>query len=457
MKIKQGPEQMLDRPMPGLLLSVCGQTIMSVMMYSLYSLADTFFVARGVGAYAAGAVSLVGPLMSITGAFASMVGAGGASLVSRALGRGDRDEAAGIVGNTFLLFYAVAVPFTVLALWKLEPIVRLLGAEDELLQDAMTYARIIVAGAVTSTGFSSLMRAEGNIRQSIYQWAIPSLLNLVLDPIFIFWLDMGVEGAALATVLSQVVSMSLSWWYFVFSGKSACGVCLKSFRPQPRLMGEVVAIGLPSLLSQICSSGYTTLVNRQLTTLGGAVTISAFGIIGRLKSFMFMPFGGIAQGLQPIFGFNFAAKRQDRVRQALGLTLGFTLVYGFVLLLVCQLLPGALMRIFISEGEVVARGADMLRIISITLPLTGLGNIAAVYYQATGKKRLAYFLPIASNLIISLPVLYGLSALRGLNGALAAFPVSDVLAFLLNGALLLYSVKKEKRSFSNGKHHQNQR
>lgn len=444
-KNQQGPEQMLDRPMPGLLLSVCGQTIMSVMMYSLYSLADTFFVARGVGAYAAGAVSLVGPLMSIIGAFASMVGAGGASLVSRALGRGDREEAAGIVGNTFLLFYAVAVPFTVLGLWKLEPIVRLLGAEEELLQDAMTYARIIVAGTVTSTGFSSLMRAEGNIRQSIYQWAIPSLLNLILDPVFIFWLNMGVAGAAVATVLSQMVSMGLSWWYFVFSGKSACGARWKHFRPRPRLMGEVVAIGLPSLLTQICSSCYTTLVNRQLTALGGAVTISAFGIISRLKSFMSMPLGGIAQGLQPIFGFNFAAKRQDRVRQALTMTLGFTVVYGLGLLAVCQLLPGGLMRIFISEAQVVDRGAQMLRIIAITLPLTGVGSIAAVYYQATGKKRLAYFLPIASNLLISLPVLYGLSALKGLGGALAAFPVSDLLAFLLNGALLIYSVKKEKK------------
>lgn len=445
MKQKQGPEQMLNRPMPGLLWSVCTQTVMSVMMYSFYSLADTFFVARGVGAYAAGAVSLVGPLMSIIGAFASMVGAGGASLISRALGRGDREGAAGVVGNTFLLFYLVAILFTAVGLWQLEPIVRFLGAEEDLLPHTLAYARIIVAGTVTSTGFSSLMRAEGNIRQSIYQWAIPSLLNLILDPVFIFWFGWGVEGAALATVLSQIVSMSLSWWYFIFSGKSACAVRWRHFRPRPQLMGAVIAIGLPSLLSQICSSCYMTFVNRQLTALGGAVTISAYGIISRLKSFMFMPLGGIAQGLQPIFGFNFAAKRNDRVRQAVRFTVVFTTLYGLLLLLICQLFPSGLMKIFISENDVVSCGVSMLRMISLTLPLTGVGSIAAVYYQATGKKRLAYLLPIASNLLISLPVLYGLSHLAGLHGALAAFPVSDVLAFLLNGILLVCSIQKEKQ------------
>jgi putative MATE family efflux protein len=417
---------------------------MSVMVYNLYSLADTFFVARGVGAFAAGAVSLVGPLLAIIGAFASMVGAGGASLISRALGRSDKEEAANIAANTFLIFYLVAIPFTIVGLWQLDRIVLFLGADEALLDYTLSYARIIIAGTVTATGFSSLMRAEGNIRQSIYQWAIPSLVNLLLDPVFIFLLDWGVEGAAYATVLSQLVSACLSWWYFLFSGKNAYPIRRGHFRPQPRLMGEVMAIGLPSLLSQICSSGYMTFVNRQLTVLGGAVAISAFGIIGRLKSFMFMPLGGIAQGLQPIFGFNFAAGKNDRVRQAIRLTVWFTVIYGLVLQLACQLLPAWLMGIFISENEVVDQGTSMLRIISLTLPLTGVGSIAAVYYQSTGKKRSAYFLPIAGNLLISLPILFVLARLAGLNGAIASFPVSETLAFLLNGILLFYSIEKEK-------------
>ena len=209
-------------------------------------------------------------------------------------------------------------------------------------------------------------------------------------------------------------------------------------------MWEIITIGLPSLLSQLCSSGYMTFVNRQLTALGGAVIISAFGIIGRLKSFMFMPLSGISQGLQPIFGFNYSAGKADRVRQAARLTIGFTIVYGFVLLALCQIIPSLLMKIFVSEQEVITQGSWMLRIISITLPLTGVGSIAAVYYQATGKKRLAYILPIASNLLISLPVLFLLSSMTGLTGAMASFPVSDTLAVLLNGILLAYSIRKEK-------------
>ena len=251
---------MLTKPMPSLLISTCSQTIMSVMMYSIYSLADTFFVARGVGAFAAGAVALAGPLLSIIGSFASMVGAGGASLISRALGKEDKEEAAKIAANTFLLYYSVAIIFTVLGIWKLDGIVTFLGADGALKEYTVTYALITVAGTITATGFSSLMRAEGNIRRSIIQWVIPSSVNLLLDPIFIFLLDMGVAGAALSNVIGQFVSMCMSWWYFLFSGKSAYPIKRKHFKFQPRLMWEIITIGLPSLLSQLCSSGYMTFV-----------------------------------------------------------------------------------------------------------------------------------------------------------------------------------------------------
>lgn len=445
MKKKQGPEQMLTMRMPSLLLSTCSQTIMSVMMYSAYSLADTFFVARGVGAFAAGAVALAAPLMSIIGAFAGMVGAGGASLVSRALGRGDKEEAAKVAANTFLLYYGTAILFTFLGIWQLDRIVTFLGADAALKEYTTTYALITIAGTVTATGFSSLMRAEGNIRRSIIQWVVPSSVNLLLDPVFIFLLDMGVAGAALSNVIGQFVSMCMSLRYFLFSGKNAYPIRKPHFKLQPRLMWEIVTIGLPSLLSQLCSGVYLTFVNRQLTSLGGAAIISAFGIVCRLKSFMFMPLAGIAQGLQPIFGFNHSAGKTDRVRQAIRLTIGFTAAYGLLLLGLCQSMPSLLMKIFVSEQEVIARGSWMLRIISTTLPLIGVGSIAAVYYQATGKKRLAYFLPIASNLLISLPILFLLSRTAGLNGAMASFPASDVLAFLLNGILLIYSIRKEKQ------------
>ena len=445
MSQRQPSEQMLTGKMPSLLLSTCSQTILSVMMYSVYSLADTFFVARGVGAFAAGAVALAGPLLSIIGAFASMVGAGGASLISRALGRNNKEEAANIAANTFLLYYSITLLFTILGLWQLDPIVALLGADEALKEYTKTYAFITIAGTITANGFSSLMRAEGNIRRSIIQWVIPSSVNLLLDPIFIFLLDMGVAGAALSNVIGQFVSMCMSWHYFLFSGKNAYPIQKKHFKLQPQLIWEIITIGLPSLLSQVCSGAYLTFVNRQLTSLGGAIIISGFGIIGRLKSFMFMPLAGISQGLQPILGFNHSAGKVDRVRQAIRLTAGFTIVYGFVLLGICQIIPSALLKIFVSEQTVISQGSRMLRIISITLPLTGIGNIAAVYYQSTGKKRLAYFLPITGNLLISLPILFLLSHTAGLTGAMASFPVSDTLAFLLNIILLTYSFRKEKQ------------
>jgi Na+-driven multidrug efflux pump len=269
-------------------------------------------------------------------------------------------------------------------------------------------------------------------------------VNLLLNPIFIFLSHWGVEGAAYSTVFSQIVSMCLSWWYFLISGKNAYLIRWRNFRPQPQIMGEVIAIGMPSLLSQICSSGYMTFVNRQFTALGGAVAISAFGIIGRLKSFLFMPIAGIAQGLQPIFGFNHAAGKNERVRQTIRITAGFTVIYGLVLTLICQLLPAWLMKMFVSENDVITQGTSMLRIISISLSLTGVGSIAAVYYQSTGKKRTAYFLPIASNLLLALPVLFVMAHYFGFYGAMVSIQVSDTVAFLLNGILLFFSIKKEK-------------
>ncbi|WP_238322771.1 MATE family efflux transporter [Gorillibacterium massiliense] len=415
---------------------------MSVMLYSLYALVNTFFVALGVGPYAAGAVSLSAPMILIIGAFASTVGAGGASIISRSLGKNDTEKAASTAANTFMLFWIIALVFSIIGLLFLDPLLKMMAVDAILMPYAKSYTSIILMGAVSATGFSSLIRAEGNIRYSIYQWAVPSLVNLALDPLFIFVFHMGVEGAALATIVAQIVSTCLSMYYFFLSKFHTYPIRRRHFRIKPALMGEIVVIGSPTLLTQFCQSGLLVSINHKLGTFGGPDAISAFAIISRLKSFLFTPISGIVQGLQPILGFNYAANCQKRVKEAMQVAILASISYGVVIMLICEVIPGQLIRIFIADKQIVTIGITALRAIALSFPFMGVLTLASAYFQSTGKSAVAIALPTMSVLLISLPTLYILSGLFALPGVWFTYLVSDAIMFMVSTAFLRSSLKK---------------
>ncbi|RPK31426.1 MATE family efflux transporter [Paenibacillus xylanexedens] len=430
-------------PISKLLLSFCSQTTLSVMLYSFQSLINTYFVAVGVGAYAAGAVALSTPILLIIGSFASTVGAGGASIISRALGKNDPEKAASTVANTLIFFWMISSMFSVLSLLMLNPLLELLAVDSVLMPYAKGYTEIILIGAVTATGFSSLIRAEGNIRFSIYQWTISALVNLILDPLFIFYFDMGVEGAALATVISQMVSMGLCMYYYFFSKRHVFPIYRRHFRVRPGLMGEILSIGSPALLSQICNSVFLIAINHRLGALGGPEAITAFGIISRLRSFIVMPISGIVQGLQPIIGFNYAAGLNKRVKEAIRLSIIASIVYGLIIMLVCILLPGKLIRIFIHEEHIVSIGITALQAIALSFPFMGALTITAAYFQSTGKALFAFALPMMSVVLISIPTLYMLAWLFELQGVWFTYLVADGITFLLAIVFLQLILKRQ--------------
>ena len=438
--------KLTKEPIPKLLLSFCSQTTMSVMLYSLQSLINTYFVAVGVGAYAAGAVALSTPVMLIIGSFASTVGAGGASIISRALGKQDSEKAATTVANTLLLFWMISSVFSVLGLLLLNPLLELMAVDDVLMPYAKGYTEIILIGAVTATGFSSLIRAEGNIRFSIYQWTVSALVNLILDPLFIFYFDMGVEGAALATVLSQMVSMGLCMYYYFLSKRHVFSIYRRHFRMRPALMGEILSIGSPALLSQICNSVFLIVINHRLGVYGGPEAISAFGIISRLKSFLFMPISGIVQGLQPIIGFNYASGLHKRVKEAIRVSILAAILYGLVIMLLCMIMPGELIRIFIHEEQIVSIGIPALQAIALSFPFMGVLTITAAYCQSTGKAVFAFALPTMSVVLISMPTLYILSWLFELKGLWFTYLVSDGIMFLISICFLQLILKRQNEN-----------
>lgn len=436
-------EKLTKAPISKLLLSFCSQTTLSVMLYSFQSLINTYFVAVGVGAYAAGAVALSTPIMLIIGSFASTVGAGGASIISRALGKNDPEKAASTVGNTLLFFWMISSIFSVLGLLLLNPLLELLAVDDVLMPYAKGYTQIILIGAITATGFSSLIRAEGNIRFSIIQWTVSAIVNLILDPLFIFYFDMGVEGAAIATVISQMVSMGLCMYYYFLSKRHVFSIQRRHFRVKPRLMGEILSIGSPALLSQICNSIFLIAFNHRLGAFGGPEAISAFGIVSRLRSFLYMPISGIVQGLQPIIGFNYAAGLHKRMREATHLSLLAGVIYGLFIMLVCLLIPKELIRIFIHEEPIVSIGITALQFIALSFPFMGALTITAAYFQSTGKALFAFVVPVMSIVLIALPTLYILSWLFELQGLWFTYLVSDGITFFMAIILLQLILKRQ--------------
>lgn len=276
------------------------------------------------------AVNLVAPVLLLLGAVSTTVGVGGASLVSRHLGADDTAGAARAAGNAFAVFWTTAAVVTTVGLVAIEPLLTVLGARGETRNDAREYAIIIVAGAFVSTGFSSLVRAEGRMRFSTMLWVVPVLVQITLDPLLIFGLGMGVRGAAFGTVGGQAVSAAMSVWFFFRQRPRPYRIKPNDFQFHGRTVAALFGVGAPSFLAGLGTTLLAVLVNNSLAHVGGAVALAAYAVCARLQTFVMMPQLGISQGLQPIAGYNAGRRLHDRVRRARILTLRATLIYGAV-------------------------------------------------------------------------------------------------------------------------------
>ena len=427
-----------------LLLEMSAQTTFSLMVYAVYSITDTYFLSVGVGALAAAGASIISPVLLALGGVATIVGVGGASVVSRALGEGDGERASRTVANTFLIFWTVAAAITVLgALW-IEPLVRLLGATESIAPYAVEYGRIIFLGALTSTGFSAIIRADGSVRFSTAIWVIPVTANLVLCWLFIMVLGMGAAGAALATVAGQAISAVMSIYFFFFRRGRSYHIQAGYFRPQWSIIGAVLLIGLPSFLKSMGASLLVIITNNLLRGLGGDSALAVYAIVSRLFAALGLPQTGIVQGMQPLVGYNFGQGRFDRVRQVLGLSLRATVVYGLLAAGLCWLLPGVLLRALSTDSTVVAEGQGALRLLALSYPLGGVAILAAGYFQSLGLARNALLLALGGALLVKIPVLLLGARLFGLNGIWAAEALSELI--LCIAALALLHVSKPRHS-----------
>lgn len=429
------------------MLKASVQTGLSLMVYSLLTLTDTLFVSWGVGSQAAGAVAASSPIMLLLSALNTIAGTGGGSEISIALGKEDRDRAAQTAANVFVMFWSFALLCTLFGLLFLEPLLTLIGAGGELLPYAKEYSVIMLAGAVTSTGFSSLIRAEGATKYALLIWVIPISVNMALDPVFIFALDMGVTGAALGTLASQVLSVGMSMWLFFARSGRPYKIRKEHFRPDFDILGKVISTGMPAFLQMAGLAVVQAVTGGIVSATDGENAVTALGFAGKIQMFFMLPQYGIIQAAQPLIGYNHASGAKVRVTRTIRYACIWTVVMGAIAALPMYLLRAPLMSLFTSDPIIAGLGEETVMWMSMTLALSGGTMLVYSIYQSIGNGKRASAVILFALIVARLPLLTALGVSSGLNGIRIYYPVSDAIAYAVVMAFMalrpIYG-KKEK-------------
>lgn len=441
-------------PIGKLIVKFAVPSVIALLVNSLYNIVDQIFIGWGVGYLGNGATNIVFPITIIALALSMMIGNGGAAYLSLKLGEGEIDVAKKGVGNSVTLVTIVSILLTAVFLIWINPILTLFGATDLLRPLALEYGVIIGVGLpfmMISAAINSMIRADGSPKYAMFSMVIGAIINVVLDPLLIFVFHMGVQGAAIATVIGQVASFIVSVVYmpkFKTVHPNAA-----AFRLNGKTCGNIVTFGLSSFITQFAITIVMALTNNLLAQYGAAsvygseIPLTATGIVMKVNQIMIAILLGIATGAQPIIGFNYGAKNYKRVKKALEIALIASEVVSIVAFLIFQFAPMSVVSLFGSEEGLYNEFAVMaFRIFLLLCPLTGFQTVAAVYLQAVGKPVKSAILSLARQIIFFVPAALILPIFMGVTGVLWTGPVADGLAFILSLALLLYErnhLKKE--------------
>jgi len=419
--------------------------IVGMVVNALYNVVDRIFIGQGVGSEALAGITIGFPIMLVLMALGMLVGVGGAALVSIKLGEQKKNEAELILGNSVLLLIGVTLLVSVVGLIFLDSILVQFGASAEVLPYAREYLRIILAGAIFQAigfGMNNFIRAEGNPNIAMKTMLIGAVVNIILDPLFIFVFGWGIRGAAYATIIAQAVSSIWVLAYFLRQ-KSLLRISLENMKLNIPIIKRIVAIGSAPCAMQIGSSVVIIIFNKQLSIYGGDIAISALGILHSITMFVLMPIIGINQGSQPIIGYNYGAKRYDRVKDTLKSSIfaatGIVII-GFI---ITRIYPHSLIYLFNKDdAELLRIGTEGIKIFLLALPIIGFQIVGANYFMAVGKPKKSMFLSLSRQVIVLIPMLLILPRYYGLFGIWLAVPVSDTIAFVLTAVFLIKEVKQ---------------
>lgn len=419
--------------------------IIGVLANTLYNLVDRVYIGRGVGALALSGLTVTFPIMIIAMAFGMLVGMGSASLVSIRLGERNRDEAEKILGHAFVLLVGTSLAITVLGLLLRDGALALFGAGPETLGFARKYITIILLGNVfqgIGFGLNNLIRAQGHARTAMTTMVLGALMNIVLDPIFIFVLKMGVAGAALATVISMVAT---SLWVLVhFTGeRSPLRLRRRNFRLEGRIVRGILAIGMAPFAMQLAGSVIIALFNIQLIRYGGDLAVGAMGIINGAAMMVVFCVIAINMAAQPIIGFNYGARQFQRVKRTLKIALVAATAITTAGFLGIQAFPAAIIGLFNrSDPRLLDIGVRGMRILLAAFPVVGFQVVSSNFFQAIGKARIAMFLNLLRQVILLIPLVLLLPLLLKIDGVWLAGPLADVTAAAITALAIRREVER---------------
>jgi len=444
-------ERMGEYPVGKLLLEFSIPAIIAMIANALYNVVDSIFVGRGVGSLALTAVTIAFPIMIILMAFGMLIGIGATALISLKLGQQKRGEAEEILGTAFALTFIFGIGISMIVLLFLDPILRFLGATPDVFDYAKQFTTVILIGAVfqfISFGLNNIIRAEGNPMISMVTMLFSAGMNTILNPLFIFVFHWGVIGSALATVITQIIVSGYIIYHFTI-GHSNLKLYKKNLKVRFDLLGKIAAIGLSPFLLQMAASVTFFIFNNSLLAYGGEMAVAAIGVINRSAMMLMMPIFGINQGAQPIIGYNYGAKKYDRVKQTLKLAaIAATLicVFGFI---VSELFSHQIIGLFNKDKELIEIGTRGMRIFMLMLPIVGIQIVITNYFQAVGKASKAILLSLTRQVLFLIPLVLILPTFFKLDGIWMAGPIADFSSSMLAILLLV----KEFRYLQN-KHDQ---
>ena len=436
--------RLLEGNIPRLLLTFSLPAIVGTMAQALYNIVDRIFLGQAVGPNGIAGTTIAFPFMLALMASATLIGLGAAAMVSIRLGEQNKGEAELVLGNATLLLVGVSLVLTAASLALLDPLLRLFGASDAVIPFARDYMWIIVLGSTFQNvgfGLNAVIRGEGNPRVAMVTMLAGVTLNVILAPVFIFGLGWGMKGAAIATVISQAVTALCVVAYFL-SGRSLLRLRAGNLRIRWPLCATMVAIGSPPFALHLAASVSNSLLNHQLGYYGGDAAVSVMGIVFAVVIMILMPVFGINQGSQPVIGYNYGARRFDRVKKALQtavLAATCIVVAGFSAVM---LFPSQVIGLFDrDDAALAALGTHAIRICLAMLPIVGFQTVSANYFQAVGKPRQAIFLSLSRQVLLLIPAVLVLPHFFGLDGVWLALPAADLASSLLTAAWLAMEMR----------------
>lgn len=422
-------------------------SIVGTVVMSLYNIVDRIFIGQGVGALAISGLALTFPFMIMLMAFGMLIGAGSSSRISITLGEGDHAKAEKILGNALTLTWLISGGVSLLTYIFMDQILSFFGGTTATITYAREYMQIIVPASVisaTNFGFNNIMRASGFPRKAMYTMLIGSVANVILDAIFIFVFNWGIRGAALATVISYMISC---WWVLrhFLSKESAIRFRKHNFKLEKPIVSSILSIGMSPFSMQVAASLVVILINSTLISYGGDLAIGAYGVINSLLIMIVMIVLGLNQGTQPIVGYNYGAKEFDRVFKTVkySIIIATSLTtFGFLLGIFFSRISVSL---FTSDPELIAIASNALRITIVMFPLVGFQIVISNFFQSIGKAKISIFLSLTRQFIFLIPGILILPGIWGLNGAWAAMPVSDGLSAIVAAITFYLFYKNFKR------------